>query len=243
MLLRWLAREARPDIEVSACRSSKAPAGTEISRSRRCAKAGYGRDLARREAWNGAWRILRRGAPTSRARRGAACPAIPRTCTAATSRRLSTGSQLVSLPAQRQSSARTEVRLQSSAGSAAARRTPGAVQQSGGRRWCWPATTTSCRPTLDVSQAGALGRRRRCSGPRCAAAFQASGRARLDRCRAHAAIPASGSTFWDYFGMPGPRNAGLRIDHLLLSPASRAQLARRGSRSQGARLGEGERSC
>ena len=35
-------------------------------------------------------------------------------------------------------------------------------------------------------------------------------------------------TFWDYFRDRWARNAGLRIDHLLLNPAAAARLARAG---------------
>ena len=49
-------------------------------------------------------------------------------------------------------------------------------------------------------------------------------------------------TFWDYFRNAWRRNAGLRIDHLLLSPALADAPRRGGRRPRGARLGEGERS-
>ena len=49
-------------------------------------------------------------------------------------------------------------------------------------------------------------------------------------------------TFWDYFRNAWRRDAGLRIDHLLLSPAVARRLVDRRRRPRGARLGEGERS-
>ena len=50
-------------------------------------------------------------------------------------------------------------------------------------------------------------------------------------------------TFWDYKRNRWPRDAGLRLDHLLLSPADSAAPAQGRRRSQGARRGRRERPC
>src|SRR5271169_6860314 len=49
-------------------------------------------------------------------------------------------------------------------------------------------------------------------------------------------------TFWDYFRNAWARNAGLRIDHLLLGPIRSGASRRGGCRPGGARLGKGQRS-
>ena len=48
-------------------------------------------------------------------------------------------------------------------------------------------------------------------------------------------------TFWDYMRNRWPRNAGLRIDHLLLSARPRRRGCRRRRRPRGARPGKGQR--
>ena len=48
-------------------------------------------------------------------------------------------------------------------------------------------------------------------------------------------------TFWDYMRNRWPRDAGLRIDHLLLSASVQAAPERRRRRSRGARLGARQR--
>lgn len=50
-------------------------------------------------------------------------------------------------------------------------------------------------------------------------------------------------TFWDYFRNAWGRDAGLRLDHLLLSPSVAPRLVQGRGRSRGSRLGKGERSC
>ena len=42
----------------------------------------------------------------------------------------------------------------------------------------------------------------------------------MDRCSSHAPSSERIYTFWDYFRIAFARDAGLRIDHLLLSPTS-----------------------
>ena len=50
-------------------------------------------------------------------------------------------------------------------------------------------------------------------------------------------------TFWDYMRNRWPRDAGLRLDHLLLSPDLAARLVACRRRSRGARRAERQRSC
>ena len=50
-------------------------------------------------------------------------------------------------------------------------------------------------------------------------------------------------TFWDYFRNAYARDAGLRIDHLLLSPSVAPRLTAAGVDRARARLGESERPC
>jgi len=48
-------------------------------------------------------------------------------------------------------------------------------------------------------------------------------------------------TFWDYFRNNYARDAGLRIDHLLLSPSAAPRLVSAGVRSRSPRLGKSKR--
>ena len=57
---------------------------------------------------------------------------------------------------------------------------------------------------------------------------QGAGRARLDRRDPHAASAKPMYTFWDYMRNRWPRDAGLRLDHLLLSPALAPRLIKAG---------------
>ena len=50
-------------------------------------------------------------------------------------------------------------------------------------------------------------------------------------------------TFWDFFRNAYERDAGLRIDHLLLNPAVVDAHDRCGRRPRRARLGKAERPC
>ena len=84
-------------------------------------------------------------------------------------------------------------------------------------RSCWPATTTSCRPT-STSTAPSPTRTTRCCSRKPRALFR-----RLleqgwtDAVRTlHPDEPMY--TFWDYMRNRWPRDAGLRLDFLLLSP-------------------------
>ena len=65
--------------------------------------------------------------------------------------------------------------------------------------------------------------------PEARAAFAAAARPGLDRRAAHSSIPDERDLhFWDYFRNAFARNAGLRIDHLLLSPPPAQRLATAG---------------
>jgi exodeoxyribonuclease-3 len=83
-------------------------------------------------------------------------------------------------------------------------------------RSSWPATTTSSPPTW-TSMSRTAGATTPCSGPRSARPTSAAG-PRLDRRLADQHPGETIYTFWDYLRRRFDRNAGLRIDHLLLSP-------------------------
>ena len=85
------------------------------------------------------------------------------------------------------------------------------------RRSCWPATSTSRRP-ISTSIRRNPGTTTRWSIPTAAPRSAGSSAAGLDRCAAPAASRGTVYTFWDYRRKRWPRDAGLRLDHLLLSP-------------------------
>ena len=93
-------------------------------------------------------------------------------------------------------------------------------------RSCSQATTTSCRP-ISTSTNPSAGSTTRCFAPRCATRSSAAGPG-LDRCAARTAPGRRIYTFWDYFRNAFARDAGLRIDHLLLSPAVADRLVEAG---------------
>ena len=128
------------------------PAGAEGDRranfrAAALAKAGYGAVWRGQKTWNGV-AILARGAEPVLTR-----DALPGDPADAQSRYIEAAVDGVlvgcALPAERQSAAGPEIRLQARLVRAAASRT----RRSCWRRTCrscWPATTTSCRPTLDI---------------------------------------------------------------------------------------------
>src|SRR5436190_594942 len=86
-----------------------------------------------------------------------------------------------------------------------------------------PATTTSCRPTATSTRRGPT-RITRCSSRKAARCFNAileQGWVDAVRVR-HPDAPIY--TFWDYMRNRWPRDAGLRIDHLLLSAQAAERL-------------------
>ena len=95
------------------------------------------------------------------------------------------------------------------------------------RRWSSPATTTSCRPS-STSTSRSAGSTMRCSGRRCAPPFiDLVAQGWTDALRALHPDERI-YTFWDYFRNAWARDAGLRIDHLLLSPAVARRLVAAG---------------
>src|SRR5881628_688504 len=82
-------------------------------------------------------------------------------------------------------------------------------------RWCSRATTTSCRRT-SISTTRAPGARMRCCSPRAERYQRLLEQGWVDAIRSRHP-DESIYTFWDYFRKHWERNAGLRIDHLLLS--------------------------
>ena len=92
------------------------------------------------------------------------------------------------------------------------------------RRSCWPATSTSFRPT-STSTTRSRGHATRCCSRRAASATGGSSRrAGWIRCRrVHGDERIY--TFWDYFREHWKRDSGLRIDHLLLDKALAPRLA------------------
>ena len=230
VLLRWLA-EAAPDIVC--LQELKAP--QERFPTPRSATPAMARSGTARRAGTASpsWRA----APT-RSRRGAACPAIP---TTAHSRYIEAAvdghAGRLPLSAERQPGARPEVRLQAALVRAAGRHAPPSCSPPAPRS-CWPATTTSCRPT-STSTSRSAGSTTRCSGRRCArrsAGWSAQGW--TDALRTlHPGERIY--TFWDYFRNAYARDAGLRIDHLLLSPALRQ--AAEGGRRRPRRSAAGRR--
>ena len=214
VLLRWL-EEARPD--VVCLQELKAP--DEKFPTTAIREAGYGAIWHGQKSWNGV-AILARGAKPGR--RGAACPAIPTTRTAATSRPIVDGiTDRLPLPAQRQSRARAEVRLQAALVRAAARPRARAHPASGAPVVLGGRLQRHADRARRL-QAGALGRRR-LFRPEVRRELTAGCSPRAGPMRCARCIPDEKIyTFWDYFRNAFARNAGLRIDHLLLSPASPA---------------------
>ena len=86
------------------------------------------------------------------------------------------------------------------------------------RRSCSPATTTSCRPT-STSTSRSAGWTTRCSARKCARPSGASSPKAGPMPCARSIRASAIYTFWDYFRNVYGRDAGLRIDHLLLSPS------------------------
>ena len=220
VLLRWL-EETQPD--VVCLQELKAP--DEKFPEAAISDAGYGAIWHGQKSWNG---VAILAAAASRWRRGAACPAIPTTRTAAISRRRSAGVLVgcLYLP-NGNPAAGAEVRLQAALV----------------RARC----STHAQSLLDTQAAGGAGRRlqrhadraatstspnagstTRCSRPRCAPPYAALLAQGWTDALRHLHPDETIYTFWDYFRNAYARNAGLRIDHLLLSPAIAPRLASAG---------------
>ena len=148
----------------------------------------------------------------------------------------------LALCAERQPAARPEIRLQARVDEAA--RSPcRRALRAPACRWCSPATTMSCRPTATSIRPSPT-RRTRCSSRKAAPLFERIlEQGWVDAIRAlHPDAPMY--TFWDYMRNRWQRDAGLRIDHLLLSPQAR-EAPRRGRRRprRARRSRRRQRSC
>ena len=207
-LLEWLARES-PD--VVCLQELKAPDDRFPAAALR--QAGYG------AIWHGQRRGTAsrssRAAPT-RSRSGVGCRAIPTTRTAATSRRRSTACVVgcLYLPnGNPQPGPKFDYKLAWFERLIAAR---ARCCTSRASRSCSPATSTWCRRDFDIYNPKSW---------RKDALLQPESRAPTSACSRRAGSMHLRTlhpderiyTFWDYFRKHWPRNAGLRIDHLLLS--------------------------
>ena len=224
----------KPGRTSSACRSSRRR--DERFPSQRSEKAGYGAIWHGQKSWNGV-AILARGAEPIETRRG--LPGDPDDSAQPLHRgRGRRHADRLPLPAQRQSGARAEVRLQAALVRAADRSRGGAA----GPRTCRsssPATTTSCRPS-STSTSRSAGSTTPCSGRRCATRF-AAGRAGLDRRAAHA---PPGRAHLHLLGLfPERLGPQRRPAHRpsAAQPDGGAAARRSRRRPRRARLGEGER--
>ena len=215
VLLRWLEEFAA---------GHRRPAGTEVRRRGFPAQGHRGArlrgDLARAEELERS----RHPQPGRRAggdRRG--LPGDPDDSTAATSRRRSGGvADRQPLSAQRQSGAGAEIRLQAEVDRAPARACAASCSTA-----ALPAVLIgdfNVMPTDRTSTSRSAGRRTRCSRRRRARSIaQLLAQGWTDALRRF--IPNERIyTFWDYWRNAFARDAGMRIDHLLLSPALAARL-------------------
>ena len=137
-LLRWL-RAAKPDV---VCLQELKSTDADFPHSA-IEKAGYGAVWRGQKTWNGVAILARNADPVLIRNRTARRPRRPRGALYRSRRQRHHRHQPLS--AERQSAARTEIRLQARMVQAAADRTP---RNSSSRTFpsCWPATTTSRRP-------------------------------------------------------------------------------------------------
>ena len=192
------------------------------------ADAGYRRDLARTEGFQ------RRRDPRERHRirwnGGAACRPTPTTPTAATSKLRSNGIIVASiyLPnGNPQPGPKFDYKL-----AWFERLDPARVARcaTAASRSCWRATTTSCPPTrVGDIYSPASWRHDALLQPETSDAYRRLlGQGWTDAIRAiHPDAPMY--TYWDFFSNRWERNAGLRIDHLLLNEQAASALRTRAS--------------
>ena len=106
------------------------------------------------------------------------------------------------------------------------RRTPPSCSEQASR-WSWPATTMSCPPSSTSIRPNPGTRTRCCSRkPRRVQGACSSRAGPTPSARCIRTKPIY--TFWDYKRNRWPRDAGLRLDHLLLSPALAPRLSKAG---------------
>ena len=126
------------------------------------------------------------------------------------------------LPAQRQSGRHRKVRLQAGLDGAADRARRRAARRSTARS-CSPATITSSRPTR-TSTSPSAGSTTRCSSPSRAPNIAACSKQGWTDAIRQLHPDETIFTFWDYWRNAFARNAGIRIDHLLLNKAAAKRL-------------------
>ena len=145
------------------------------------------------------------------------------------------------LCAQRQPAARPKIRIQARVDGASARACGRALRASM-RRSCWQGITMSCRPTRTFTRRNPTRTMRSCSRSLGRLFERLLDQGWVDAIRTlHPDAPMY--TFWDYMRNRWPRDAGLRLDHLLLNRKAAKRLVEVGRRSRGPRLNERERSC
>ena len=219
-----------------ACRSSRAPTSAFPKRRwRRPATAPSG--MARRAGTGSpSWR-----AAASPRRPGAACLAIHRICTAAISRRRSRACWSAAFTCPTAIPGRGPSSTTSSSGWRASRLWRRSWSGST-RRWCWPAIIMSSRPTPTPTSPNA-GSRTPYSLPKPRRPMRACSKQGWTDALRKLHPKERIFTFWDYFRNAWPRDAGIRIDHLLLNkPAAQAPQGGR-RRPQRPRPAQGQRPC
>ena len=217
-LLRWL-RAAKPDIvclqELKSTDADFPVAAIE--------KAGYGAVWRGQKTWNGVAILARKAEPVLI--RNALARRSRRSRGALHRSRRQRHPDRLPLSAERQSAARTEIRLPSSNGSSGCSGMPRNFS-SRTFRSCWPAITTS-RPTAADIYPTRSWDKDALIQPQSRAAFPRWAQGWTDAIRTlHPSKPMF--TFWDYKRNRWPRDAGLRLDHLLLSPALAPRLIKAG---------------
>ena len=209
VLTRWL-EEFQPDIvglQELKCTDEAFPAEAIEA-------LGYGAIWHGQKSWNGVAILSRVGEPVE-TRRG-----LPNDPT--TAKPLHRGGDRRDphrqpLRAQRQSVARAQVRLQARAGWTGSRPRRDAARQRCSRR-CSSATSTSSRPST-TSTSPSAGPRTRCSRRRRGSSSRSSSRQGWTDALRHLHPDERIYTFWHYWRNAFQRDAGIRIDHALLSPA------------------------
>ena len=226
---------AQPSPMWCACKSSKPRiANSPKLRSRRPAMARFGADRSRGTA-SPFWRaVLSRSSPAANCRATATISrrAISRPRSTACSSHRSTR------PTATRSRGRNS--NTSSPGWIVSRRMPPSYTLPACRS-CSPATTTSCRPIAIFIRKTPTPRMRCCSREARARFAHLLDQGWRDAIRSlNPDTPMY--TYWSYLRNRWPRDAGLRLDHLLLSKEAAKRLVAAGRRSRGARRRKRQRS-